>query len=155
MHCKRPWCWEILRAGEEEYNRGWDDWLASSNQWIWVWADLGDGEGRRSQVCCYPWSHKESDMTKWTTATKNFEQPMFPEKMKGRERSKKIKMGWEDVFPSWNEYVLQRGNLLNVMNIREVGRYRVWCFLLLLLLLFVCLFVFNENPEIKGHTQQK
>ena len=74
---------------------------------------------------------------------------MFPEKIKGRERSKrkKIKMGWEDVFPSWNKYVLQTGNLLNVMSIREVGNTG---FVFLLLFVF-----FNENPEIKGHTQQK
>ena len=25
----------------------------------------GDGEGEGSLVCCSPWSHKESDMTKW------------------------------------------------------------------------------------------
>ena len=26
-HLKRPWCWERLRAGEEEDDRGWDRWL--------------------------------------------------------------------------------------------------------------------------------
>ena len=26
---------------------------------------LGDGEGQGSLVCCSPWGHKESDMTKW------------------------------------------------------------------------------------------
>ena len=25
---------------------------------------LGDTEGQRSLVCCSPWGHKESDMTK-------------------------------------------------------------------------------------------
>ena len=35
---KRPWCWERLRAGGEGGGRGWDDWVASSPQWIWVWA---------------------------------------------------------------------------------------------------------------------
>ena len=28
-HWKRPWCWERLRAGGEEGNRGWDGWIAS------------------------------------------------------------------------------------------------------------------------------
>ena len=28
-HLKRPWCWEILKAGEEGDNRGWDGWTAS------------------------------------------------------------------------------------------------------------------------------
>ena len=36
---KRPWCWERLRAGREGGNRGWDGWMASSTQCIWVWAN--------------------------------------------------------------------------------------------------------------------
>ena len=28
-HCKRPWCWERLRARGEAGNRGWDGWMAS------------------------------------------------------------------------------------------------------------------------------
>ena len=36
---KRPWCWERLRAGWEAGNRGWDDWMASLTQWIWLWAN--------------------------------------------------------------------------------------------------------------------
>ena len=35
-HLKRPWCWERLKAGERDY-RGWDGWLASPQQWTWVW----------------------------------------------------------------------------------------------------------------------
>ena len=38
-HWKRPWCWERLRAGGEGDHRGWDGWMASLTQWIWVWAD--------------------------------------------------------------------------------------------------------------------
>ena len=37
-HWKRPWCWERLKAGGEGDDRGWDDWMASSTQWTWVWA---------------------------------------------------------------------------------------------------------------------
>ena len=40
-HCKRPWCWERLKAGGEGGDRGWDGWMASSAQWIWVWANSG------------------------------------------------------------------------------------------------------------------
>ena len=39
-HWKGPWCWERLRAGIEGDDRGWDDWVAST-QWTWVWADSG------------------------------------------------------------------------------------------------------------------
>ena len=35
--CKRPWCWERLKAGEGD-DRGWDGWMASLTQWTWVWA---------------------------------------------------------------------------------------------------------------------
>ena len=40
-HWKRPWCWEILRAGGEEGNRGWGGWMSSPTQWTWVWANSG------------------------------------------------------------------------------------------------------------------
>ena len=40
-HLKRPWCWEILRVGGEWDDRGWDGWMASPTQWMWVWVDSG------------------------------------------------------------------------------------------------------------------
>ena len=40
-HLKRPWSWEILKAGGEGDNRGWDGWMASSTQWTWVWVNSG------------------------------------------------------------------------------------------------------------------
>ena len=38
-HLKRPWCWERLKAGGEGDDRGWDGWMASLTQWIWVWVN--------------------------------------------------------------------------------------------------------------------
>ena len=35
---KRPRCWERLKAGGERNDRGWDGWMVSLTQWIWVWA---------------------------------------------------------------------------------------------------------------------
>ena len=35
-HLKRPWCSERLRAGGERDDKGWDDWMASPTQWIWI-----------------------------------------------------------------------------------------------------------------------
>ena len=40
-HLKRPWCWERLKAGGEEDNRGWDGRMASPTQWTWVWVNSG------------------------------------------------------------------------------------------------------------------
>ena len=37
---QRPWCWETLKAGERD-NRGWDGWMASLTQWIWIWVNSG------------------------------------------------------------------------------------------------------------------
>ena len=37
----RPWCWEKLRVGGKQNNRGWDDWMASLTQWTWVCANPG------------------------------------------------------------------------------------------------------------------
>ena len=39
-HLKRPWCWELLRAGEGD-DRGWDGWMASPTWWTWVLVDSG------------------------------------------------------------------------------------------------------------------
>ena len=33
---ERPWCWEILKAGEGD-DRGWDGWMGSPMCWTWVW----------------------------------------------------------------------------------------------------------------------
>jgi len=38
-HWKRLWCWEGLGAGGEGDNRGWDGWMASLTQWMWVWVN--------------------------------------------------------------------------------------------------------------------
>ena len=38
---KRHWCWERLKAGVEGDGRGWDGWMASPTQWIWVWVNSG------------------------------------------------------------------------------------------------------------------
>ena len=38
-HLKRPWCWERLKAGGKGDDRGWDGWMASPTQWIWVWVN--------------------------------------------------------------------------------------------------------------------
>ena len=37
--CKKPWCWERLKAGGEGNDRGWDVWMVSSTQWTWVWVN--------------------------------------------------------------------------------------------------------------------
>ena len=37
-HWKRPWCQDRLKAGGEGGNRGWNGWMASPTQWIWVWS---------------------------------------------------------------------------------------------------------------------
>ena len=37
---KRLWCWERLKAGGERDDRGWDVWMASLTQWIWVWESV-------------------------------------------------------------------------------------------------------------------
>ena len=37
-HWKRLWCWERLRAGGDQSNRGWDGCMTSLTQWTWVWA---------------------------------------------------------------------------------------------------------------------
>ena len=44
-HRKRLWCWEGLGAGGEGDDRGWDGWMASLIQWMWVWVNSGSWTG--------------------------------------------------------------------------------------------------------------
>ena len=39
-HWKRPWCWEVLGAGGEGDDRGWNGWMASLTWWTWVWVNF-------------------------------------------------------------------------------------------------------------------
>ena len=44
-HLKKLWCWERLKVGGEGDDRGWDGWMASLTQWIWVWVDSSSWRG--------------------------------------------------------------------------------------------------------------
>ena len=33
----KDWCWEGFGAGGEGDDRGWDGWMTSLTQWMWVW----------------------------------------------------------------------------------------------------------------------
>ena len=61
-HCKRPWCWESLRAGGEWDDKGWDRW----HNWLSgheFEQTLGDSEGQGSLMCYSLWNCKKSDTT--------------------------------------------------------------------------------------------
>ena len=58
-HCKRPWCWERLRAGGEQGDKGWNGWMAPPNQLYEFEQNPGRSEGQGSLVCCSSWSFKE------------------------------------------------------------------------------------------------
>ena len=40
-HRKRPWCWGRLKAKGDKGGRGWDGWMASPTQQIWIWGNSG------------------------------------------------------------------------------------------------------------------
>ena len=40
-HWKRPWCWKDWGQEEKGSTEDDDDWMASSTQWTWVWANSG------------------------------------------------------------------------------------------------------------------
>ena len=68
-HWKRLWCWEGLGAGGEGDDRGWDGWMASPTQWMWVWVNSGRWWWTGSLACCDSWGRKESDTTEWLNWT--------------------------------------------------------------------------------------
>ena len=58
-HCKRPWCWERLKAGGEGDDRRWDGWMASLMWWAWVWVSYRSWWWTQgSLMCCSPWGHR-------------------------------------------------------------------------------------------------
>ena len=59
----KTWCWERLKAGGEEDDRGWDGWMASLTQWTRVWAS---SESLDKQA----WTSKlwEMDRESWSAA---------------------------------------------------------------------------------------
>ena len=55
---KKPWCWQRLRVGGEQGNRGWEvGWHHQFNGHELGQAP-GDGEGQGSLVCCSPCGHR-------------------------------------------------------------------------------------------------
>ena len=64
---KRPWC-----GNEGRRRRGWQSvrcgWMASPNQWTWVWATSGVDDGQGVLACCHPWSHRVGH--NWTSELK-------------------------------------------------------------------------------------
>ena len=64
-HWNRPRCWERLKVGGEEGDRGQDGWMAHWLNGREFEQALGDGEGQGSLACCSSWGCKESDMTEW------------------------------------------------------------------------------------------
>ena len=38
---EKTWCWERLKVKGVGDDRGWDGWMASPTQWIWVWVNSG------------------------------------------------------------------------------------------------------------------
>ena len=70
-HLKRPWSWERLKVGGEGDDRGWDGWMASLTQWIWVWVNSGSWwwTERPGVLQSVGLGQKESDTTErlnWT-----------------------------------------------------------------------------------------
>ena len=59
---EKTWCWERLKVGGEGDDRGWDGWMASPTQWMWVWVNSGSWWWTgRPGVRQSMWFTKESD----------------------------------------------------------------------------------------------
>ena len=67
-----PWCCERLKAGEGD-DRGWDGWMASLNQWAWVWASSGSWWWTGKHGVLQSMGVSESEATEWM----NWTEPLF------------------------------------------------------------------------------
>ena len=68
-HWKRLWCWERLKAGGEEDDRGWDGWMASLTQWTWVWVNSRSWWWTGRPGMLWFMGRKELDVTGWLNWT--------------------------------------------------------------------------------------
>ena len=87
---KKTWCWERLRAKEEEGNRGWDVWMTSQTQSLWVWANSGNFVKDREAWCAAVHEgHKKLD----TTATEQEQENQNIPKTRNRSRWMETSLG--------------------------------------------------------------
>ena len=66
-HWKRSWCWERLKAGGEEDDRGCHHWLDGHK----FEQALGVGDGQGSPACCSPWGQSWTRLSNWTELMQN------------------------------------------------------------------------------------
>ena len=70
-----------VKAKGERGDRGWDGWMASLTQWIWIWANSWESGGQRSLACC---SHGVAKSRTWLSDwTKNTLQQIHSKKFSG------------------------------------------------------------------------
>ena len=108
----RPWCWERLRAGEED-DRGWDGWMASLTQWTQVWANsrrwwrtgkLGMWQSMGSLGVGHNWATSLSLSTFMHWRRRWQPTPAFlPGESQGREPGGLLSMGSHRVGHDWSD----------------------------------------------------
>ena len=76
-HLTRPWCWVRLKVGGEGDDRGWDGWMASLTQWMWVWVNSGSWWWTGRPGMLQSMGHKESDTTEQLNWTDFFPSTIF------------------------------------------------------------------------------
>ena len=102
-HLKRPWCWERLKVGEGD-DRGWDGWMASLNQWTWIWVSSGSWWWTGRPGVLQSWGHKESDTSEQLNWSRNVYIFTVWNLCLIRVRSKKITESdiiWDRITLSW------------------------------------------------------
>ena len=100
-HWKRPWCWERLRAGGEEDDRGWDGWMASLTQWTWVWVNSGSWWQTGKTGCCSPLGHNKLDTTEQLNWTELNGLVVFPTFF-NLSLNFAIRSSWSEPVSSWS-----------------------------------------------------
>ena len=90
-------CWERLKAGGEEDDRGCDGWMALPIRWTWVWAGSGSWWWTEKSGFCSPRGHRVGH--DWVTElTSNQKLSALP-----RRPNKNATIEWEKNYISWAE----------------------------------------------------
>ena len=124
VHWKRLWCWEGLGAGGEGDDSGWDDWMASPIQRMWVCMNSGSWWWTGGLECCNSWGRRVGH--DWATEL-NWTEP-----------------GWDSVAQSpivllWLSELCRIEHRHTWTHTHTQTHKRQWAFKSPLLLLFKCL----------------
>ena len=121
IHLKRPWCWERFKVGVGD-DRGWNGWMVSSTQWIWVWVNFGSWWWTgKPGVLQSMGSQSRTRLSNWTEEWKHLFYPNSSFQEKGHQVAIKAM-----TYCPRNEYMFKRNLKKQISFIVSTNQNNKW-----------------------------